>query len=568
MPRRARHLIPTQLPRRGEVIAACAVLVLLAHLLFAQLTLVLAAAFAGIGKASRWRSWWLAVPAAVGVAWTLAIGPRAAAAGFAAGPAQLLGYLGGGHPLARLLQPHGALAGVGRWLPRQFPLALVAAAAEAALIRWLDWVHTDEWAVPQPRPGAWAAVRSALHRRAIRGGAVLTRDGCALGVARATGARVVLRWPQVAGGVLVTGAAAEAATATSFQVVHAALRRRKPVITIDMTGDAAAAAALAAACAATGTPLRVSGAAAGCYEPFRHAGPARRLALTLALLGIDDPGAAPARGVPGYLRAVSELIDVVPADPRIPVLDDIRHLLNPLALQARAGLVPSASPRGHELAELVSAAVQAAQADPQAVAAAARQVAAVRRSPAGGWLCQGTDAPNGGIDLARVVRERSAVLFRAAAPEVARLVCADITALGGDLRRIGVDGDGLIWLLGCGALPARQLAGLVTGGAAAGLPVLLTTTSPAAVDLASLMNVVLMHRLADPVAAAGLAACTGTTVAVGGGELVSRPAVPAQTLLSLAPAQFVLAAREPAGQRKPGQLGQAVPARLPMRVGQ
>jgi len=46
MPRRARHLIPTQLPRRGEVVAAFAVLVLLAHLLFAQLTFVLTVVFA------------------------------------------------------------------------------------------------------------------------------------------------------------------------------------------------------------------------------------------------------------------------------------------------------------------------------------------------------------------------------------------------------------------------------------------------------------------------------------------------------------------------------------------
>ena len=103
MPRRARHLIPTQLPRRGEVVAAFAVLVLLSHLLFAQLTLVLAAAFVAVSKTTRWRLWWLAAPAAAGLAWTLAIGPRAAAAGFAAGPAQILAYLGGGHPLNRLL---------------------------------------------------------------------------------------------------------------------------------------------------------------------------------------------------------------------------------------------------------------------------------------------------------------------------------------------------------------------------------------------------------------------------------------------------------------------------------
>jgi hypothetical protein len=201
MPRRARHLVPTQLPRRGEAMAAFAMLVVLTHLLFAQLTFMLAVVFTVVGKASRWRLWWLAAPAAAGLAWTLATGPRAAAAGFAAGPTQLLGYLGGpgGQPLSRLLHPLGAFAGAGTWLPRQFPLALIAAAAEAALIGWLAWVHTDEWDIRPPRPGVIAAVRCAVADRAIRAGAVVTRDGCAMGVAPGSGARVVLSWPEVAG---------------------------------------------------------------------------------------------------------------------------------------------------------------------------------------------------------------------------------------------------------------------------------------------------------------------------------------------------------------------------------
>ena len=53
MPRRARHLIPTQLPRRGEVVAAFAVLVLVAHLLLAQLTFVLAVVFAAVSKTTQ-----------------------------------------------------------------------------------------------------------------------------------------------------------------------------------------------------------------------------------------------------------------------------------------------------------------------------------------------------------------------------------------------------------------------------------------------------------------------------------------------------------------------------------
>jgi len=40
--------------------AAFAVLVVLSHLLFAQLTFMLAIVFTVVGKASRWRPWWLA----------------------------------------------------------------------------------------------------------------------------------------------------------------------------------------------------------------------------------------------------------------------------------------------------------------------------------------------------------------------------------------------------------------------------------------------------------------------------------------------------------------------------
>ena len=398
MPRRARHLIPTQLPHRGEVVAAFAVLVLVAHLLLAQLTFVLAVVFAVAGKITRWRLWWLAAPVAAGLGWTLAIGPRAAAAGLAAGPAQILAYLSGGQPLHRLPHPRGAFAGAGSWLPRQFPLALIAAAAEAALVGWLAWVHTDEWAVRPPRPGALAAVRGALARRTTSAGVVVTRDGCVLGVAPGSGARVVLGWPEIAGGVLVTGADARTLAVSSLQVAHAALRRRKPLIALDLTGDGALAGALGAACAATGTPL----------------------------------------------WAAAEAED-------------------------------------------------------------------------GRWLGPAPDE----LFLARVVRERSAALLSLRTQDVAAQVCAGILALGVDVRRIGADGDGLVWLYGYE--PARSgplggtVASLVAGGAAAGLPVLVTATSPRAVmELAGLVSVLLVHRLADPATADILAARTGTKLVPAG----------------------------------------------------
>jgi len=144
VPRRARYLVPRGLPRRGEIIAACVVLVVLAHVLFAQLTIILAAVFYLVTKVTRWRLSWLTVPVLAAVAWTAAVGPRAAATGFADGPAQVARYLGAsGQQVRHLLHFTAGFAGIDRWLPRQFPLAIVTGAAEAALAGWLSWLHTD-----------------------------------------------------------------------------------------------------------------------------------------------------------------------------------------------------------------------------------------------------------------------------------------------------------------------------------------------------------------------------------------------------------------------------------------
>jgi hypothetical protein len=409
MPRRARHLIPMDLPHRREVMAACAVLVIVAHLLVAQLTLGLALAFTLIGGVSRWRLWWLAWPAAVGLGWALMAGPAQAAAGFAAGSGHVLDYLGQGQLAERLAHPLAAFAGAGQWLPRQLPIALISGAAEAALIGWLSWLHTDELAAPPRRPGAVAAIRAGLAASLIRSGSVVTREGCALGVTPATGAVVDLRWREIAGGVLVVGTVAQEVTVTSLQVVHAALRRRKPLIVIDPSADAAIAGALSAACAATGTRLQTA------------------------------------------------------AD-----------------------------------------------------------------------------------DLGQVVRERSAALLRVGSPEVAARACAAVAVLGRNLRRIGVDGDGLIWVPGCDSLPVAALVPLI-GGGAAGLPVLMTTTSTAAArELAGLVGALLIHRLADPAATADLAALVG----------LGRPPGP------LRAGEFVLAVNAP--RRRRVSIGRLVPARLPL----
>jgi hypothetical protein len=523
MPRRARYLVPRGFPRRGEILAACIVLLVLVHVLFAQLTIIVAAVLYLITKLTRWRLSWLILPAAAALVWTAAVGVRPAAAGFGDGPARVLSYLGTrGHQVSHLLHFTTAFAGIASWLPRQLPLALVTGAAEAALAGWLSWLHTDEWELPPARPGLIVAIRRAVTVHAIRSGGVVTRDGGCLGVVAATGMRVALSWAEAAGGVSVCGSAEPEVLTTGFQLVHAAVRRRKPVFAVDFTADPHLQAKLAAVCADAGAPLQVFCAVApsqggqdaartpaACYEPFRHGDPGQRAALITAMLSWEGPGRQYRRSCTAYLEDVFELLDAAPGDPRVAVLDEVIHLLNPTAMRARMQYVSAAYPRHDALAERTRVSVSLLNAEPATTAQLTRQLRELRASAFGSWLRPANSGTAAGIDLGRAVTERSVVLFRlgdaaqsASAAMLGRLVCQDLLAAGAALTGIGVDADGLIWLTECGSLPRQPVTELIARGAGSGLPVLAASTSAqVGAELAELTNALIAHRTNDDAAA-------------------------------------------------------------------
>jgi hypothetical protein len=537
MPRRARYLLPRGLPRRGEILAACVVLVVLAHVLFAQLTLVFAAVFFLITKMTRWRLSWLTVPAAAAVGWTAAVGPRAAVAGVTDGPRRVTSYLGAsGHQVSHLLHFTPAFAGIATWLPRQLPLALLIGAAEAAVAGWLSWLHTDEWNVPAARPGLIVAARRAATVRAIRTGGVVTRDGGCLGVVAGSGARVALSWAEAAGGIAVCGSAEQDVLTSSFQLVHAAVRRRKPVLAVDLTSDPDLPGKLAAVCAEAGAPLQVFGddrARPACYEPFRHGDPAWRASLIMAMASWDGPGRQYRRSCAAYLEDVFELLDAAPGDPRVAVLDEVIHLLNPTAMRARMEYVPAAYPRRDALAERARVSVSLINAEPAATAQLAQQLRDLRASPFGRWLRPPGRGPVTEIDLGHAVTERAVVLFRlgetertASSAMLTRLVCQDLLAAGAALSGIGVDGDGIVWLAECGLLPRQCVTDMIARGEGTGLPVLAATTSPqAGAELAELANVVVAHRDRE--------------------DLVSEPATETGRPEPLGEGEFLLAVKNP-----------------------
>jgi hypothetical protein len=603
VPRRARYLLPEGLPRRGEILAVGVVLVVLAHVLFAQLTIIIAAAFYLITKVTRWRLTWLLVPAAVAVVWIAAVGPRVAVAGFVAGPAQVAGYLGAnGHQVSHLLHFTGAFAGIGTWLPRQLPVAVLVAAAEAALAGWLSWLHTDEWNVPPARPGLVVAARRAAAVRAIRAGGVVTRDGGCLGVEAGSGARVAVSWSEAAGGISVCGSAEQDVLSTSFQLVYAAVRRRKPVLAVDLTADPGLPGKLAAVCAEASAPLQVFGdvpagqsRSAGawnrpaCYEPFRYGDRAQRASLVMAMTSWEGPGRQYRRSCAAYLEDVFELLDAAPGDPRVAVLDEVIHLLNPLAMRARMEYVPAAYPRRDALAERTRVSVSLINAEPATIAQLTRQLRELRASAFGPWLRPAGQGPAAEIDLGRAVTQRGVVLFRlggaaeASSAMLARLVCQDLLAAGAALTDIGVDGDGIIWLGECSALPRQSVTDMIARGPAAGLSVLAATTSPpVGVELAQLTNVVVAHRMNDAAAARHLAGAVGAAApellpvgsagavgpaAVGPAAVEPAAASPAAglaadtgSLPALREGEFLLAVRNP---RRLVPRGQLVRARTP-----
>jgi hypothetical protein len=530
-PRRARYLIPPGTPRRREVLAVLSLLALLTGLLFAQVTLGLAVAFHATGKITRWRPAWLAVAAAAGLVWILALGPGTALAGLTAAPRAVLALL------TRLVSDPVRLAHLGSlparpvgWFPGQFPAGLILAAGVAAVAWWLDWLHTDEWRLPGPRPGLAACGRRRLTAAFIRSGGVLSRTGASLGVVPGTGRPAVVGWQEAERGVLVTGSAEAAVAGSGFQLAHAAIRLRKPVIVVDLAAGPELPASLAAVCAAAGAPLARFGAAGpGCYEPFRGGGAARKAALVMGMIDWAHAPGSVRLGCQSVLADVFAVTGAAPAGDGRAVLDDVVALLRPGALRARMDRVPGYHPGRAELADRVTASAARLAADQAIAGIVAGQLASLRASPLGRWLRGAQPAADDGrISLASAIRQRGVVLFsldRAAhgqvADIIANLVARDIADIFTGLRRASIVGDGLAWFSQCGTADPQALAAVAAAGGGTGLATVLGTTSPAAAGrLAGQAGVLVIHRLADGVLAGRLAS-------LGGHHLVPAGSVPA-----------------------------------------
>ena len=379
------------------------------------------------------------------------------------------------------------------------------ASAEAAVARWLRRRRAGTQGLPPPRPGLIVAARRQLTVAWVRSGGVVSRTGACLGADWETGRPAGISWRAAEGGVLVTGAVPADLSGACFQLVHAAIRRRKPALVVDLRGLGGLPGALAGICADAGAPLHVFGPAGqGCYEPWRGGDPARNAALVMGMIDWDPVNDHARRACAAYLNDLFAVAAAAPGDPRLPVLDDVAALLTPPALLARARQVPPYHPQRGPLGERVRVSAGLLEADPAAAMFLAGELTGLRASPLGRWLRPG--APGAAqISLPAVVRERAVAFFPLdrprygrAAPMIANLVALDLTAAFAESWRLGTAGDGLAWLGDGDAFAAPALARLISTGAQAGLATVVSAAcgagAAAAVEqIAALANVVVIR---------------------------------------------------------------------------
>ena len=194
----------------AELAAALATAAVVAQVLFVPTTLVIAVALIAVGRTSRWRPQWLLLPGLAGLGWLLANG--AALTAFAALPHRL---------------------GVTPELAHGLPSALLLGSAEAALALWLVW-YPLAW-----RPGLMAVLHRRASGSALSAGHTVAPGGFALGIVTGTGKPVTVTWAEAERGVLITGHNEVRLAELGRAAACAAMRLRKTVLIVDLSGFAA-----------------------------------------------------------------------------------------------------------------------------------------------------------------------------------------------------------------------------------------------------------------------------------------------------------------------------------------
>ncbi|HWF82807.1 MAG TPA: hypothetical protein VN695_19700 [Streptosporangiaceae bacterium] len=473
------------------------------------MTLALVICLVILGRLSRWRPLWLAVPAIAGVAWVLTIGVRPAVAGYLACGSRLLRLLARDDTIsAKARGLRDMAAGWRHWLPGQLPFALIVAMTQAVIFSLPARTGTNA----RYRRGALVAARSGYLAATLRRGELATSDGCCLGIVPSTGRRAAVSWQEAEAGVLCAGQDAAAVSATGRDLALAAIQHRKTVVIIDLVGEADSAPTrgrnasliefIESECATVGAPLRRFGWRSAHYDPLSSARTARATRLTMAMIDWTGVGHARQLFCMNYLNAAFTVIAAIRTDQvgrdraSGGMLDEVVRLMRPGELSDRLAKLAGRAPVDGSLAVRVAEVSRQLEADPATLAPMAVQLAELNSAALAKLIRPAAGEES--ISIAAALAGREVALFSLDRPVlgkpatmIARLATADLIETLAERSDLGSRADCLIWIDGCEAMDTRQLAALVALGDRTGTAVVLgTALGSAAAAIAAEMNVV------------------------------------------------------------------------------
>lgn len=369
--------------------------------------------------------------------------------------------------LGGVFQRHGE-----RWLWVTFLWALPLAGIFGTVLssRW----GRDDSRKPARRESRsrLAGLRSERLQRRLAKGRRLPDDGVLLGI---DDGRSVVRLAddELEAHALVVGATGSGKTTTLLAIARSAIRRRIPVMYVDLKGDPAVSRVLRTE--ARGTWCRhlewsLDGPVR--WNPLAHGNATELKDKLIGLESWTEPHYK--RAAERYLQNVLTVLDSS-ANGRAPSLPEVVDLMDPTRLNGRLRDVPP------ELADRVSGYLDGLAHDQlSAIRGLAARLAVITESGAGAYL--GAGERHETIDIRRCLSTGGVTVFSLnsstygeLAAQVGGLVLQDLKAAAGALLEAETGRQGYIFIDEFSALSGDHVLSLLARGRTAGLSVLLAT---------------------------------------------------------------------------------------------
>lgn len=404
------------------------------------------------------------------------------------------------------------------WLLAQAPLSLLLGGLGASAFSYYKWFRRPSWEPNDRVPGPLDVWRRRRILASIRSDTNGPNNGITLGYVE-HGRKIVQLDAEAAGHTFVAGGTGAGKTTTMLIGIRDAIRRREPVIFIDLKGAADVPEQMAIWAARYGRkflhwtiqnprqPYHGPAEGPAFYDPIGRGDPSRRKDLLIGSQKWDVEYYKTV--VENYLQIAFQIADLTSPE-GVDSFTDIAELLNYEVLVQRARTLINASvldPDGimlleerapwdtlipHVLDPELQALLDAVRHSTHGLDKNEQELSAIRnmrarlqiltRSTAGYWLKKSADHPERNIDLRRVVDEGWVVVvsldssnYEETSKQIGGLIIQDLKTLSSELRHDPAPTPLHVYVDEFSAIGSDNVLGLLARARDAKMPVTLST---------------------------------------------------------------------------------------------